>query len=298
VGAYQVAVDATGNLFIAGYSQVRKVSTSGIITTVAGNGTGGFSGDGGPATNARLYAFNVAVDGSGNFFITDDFRIRKVSTSGIITTVAGNGTGGFSGDGGTAMNARLDLPQGIAVDSAGNLFIADNQNHRVRKVSTSGIITTLPGTVGLAGPTGIAVDDAGNLFIVDNYRVKKVSPNGTITTVAGNGTDGFSGDGGPATNAPLTATSVAVDRAGNLFIADFYNYRVSRNAALKSRVLIRTTRPNRGRVSWHAKEGHSAPPAKSRKLPAGDAGALANHDSRWRAALCHGHHLRGHGVTT
>ncbi len=243
-----VAVDAAGNLYIADTvnHRVRKVSTSGTITTVAGNGTQGFSGDGGSATNASLYGpAGVAVDTAGNLYIADtsNNRVRKVSTSGTITTVAGDGTQGFSGDGGSATNASLDNPYGVAVDTAGNLYIADSYNHRVRKVSTSGTITTVAGdgsgdfggdggpatNASLSSPYGVAVDTAGNLYIADsgNDRVRKVSTSGTITTVAGNGTQGFSGDGGPATNASLhTPAGVAVDTAGNLYIADSYNHRV------------------------------------------------------------------------
>jgi sugar lactone lactonase YvrE len=245
---YGVAVDAAGNLYIVDINnhRVRKVSVSGTITTVAGNGTPGFSGDGGPATNARLaYPTGVAVDAAGNLYIADrlNSRVRKVSTSGTITTVAGDGSAGFSGDGGPATNAQLAGPYGVAVDAAGNLYIADFQNSRVRKVSTSGTITTVAGdgsfgfsgdggpatNAQLAGPNGVAVDAAGNLYIADinNHRVRKVSTSGTITTVAGNGTPGFSGDGGPATNARLRPpTGVAVDAAGNLYIADIFNQRV------------------------------------------------------------------------
>ena len=147
---YGVAVDASGNLFIAdiGNQRIREVSTNGIITTVAGNGAYGYSGDGGAATNASLgYPDGVAVDASGNLFIADNLNssIRKVSTNGVITTVAGNGTYGYSGDGGAATNANLHFPSGVAVDASGNLFIADSFNHRIRRVSTNGIITTVAG---------------------------------------------------------------------------------------------------------------------------------------------------------
>jgi sugar lactone lactonase YvrE len=244
-----VAVDASGNLFIADSwnSRIRKVGTNGIITTVAGKGgTGGFSGDGGPATNAELdVPTGVAVDASGNLFIADcwNSRIRKVGTNGIITTVAGNGTYGFSGDGGPATKAGLNYSQGVAVDASGNLFIADNNNHRIREVGTNGIITTVAGKGGTGGfsgdggpatgaelqyPTGVAVDASGNLFIADcfNCRIREVGTNGIITTVAGNGNYGFSGDGGPPTKAQLYPSDVAVDASGNLFIADCWNSRI------------------------------------------------------------------------
>ena len=248
-GPFGVALDGLGNGFIADTSnqRIRRVdAATGIITTVAGDGFGGSSGDGGPATSARLFhPTGVALDGTGNLFIADlgNHRIRKVDTSGIITTVAGDGFGGFSGDGGPATIASLNLPHGVALDGAGNLFIADQFNHRIRKVDTSGIITTVagngsatfPGDGGpatsarLFHPTGVALDGAGNLFIADssNHRVRKVDTSGIITTVAGNGSFGFSGDGGPATSARLGSPSgVALDSSGNLFIVDLFNDRI------------------------------------------------------------------------
>jgi sugar lactone lactonase YvrE len=247
-GPSGVAVDSSGNIYIADtYNErIRKVSTSGIITTVAGNGAATFSGDGGAATSAELHGpSGVAVDSSGNIYIADTYneRIRKVSTSGIITTVAGNGTGGYSGDGGAATSAELYYPSGVAVDSSGNIYIADRNNDRIREVSTSGIITTVAGngtwgysgdsgaatSAELYGPSGVAVDSSGNIFFVEdgNNRVRKVSASGIITTVAGNGTGGYSGDGGVATSAELyTPYGVAVDSSGNIYIADLNNNRI------------------------------------------------------------------------
>jgi sugar lactone lactonase YvrE len=242
--SYGVAVDSAGNLFIADtYNErIRKVSSSGIITTVAGDGSWGYSGDGGQATSAQLdNPYGVAVDSAGNLFIADTYnhRVRKVSTSGIITTVAGAGSSGYSGDSGQATSAQLYYPSSVTLDSAGNLFIADSNNHRIRKVSSSGIITTVAGT-GVAGysgdggsaisaqlnyPYGVVMDFTGNLFISDgdNHRIRKVS-SGIITTVAGNGSSGYSGDSGPATSAQLYyPNGLAVDSAGNLFIADESN---------------------------------------------------------------------------
>ncbi len=174
-------------------------------------------GDGGLATAAQLRdPSGVAVDSAGNLYIADSVnnRIRKVSTSGLITTVAGTGIGGFSGDGGPATAAQLSAPRGVAVDSAGNLYIADSENFRIRKVRSSGIITTVAGngTSGYSGdggaataaqlnqPSGVVRDSAGNLFIVDsgNHSIRKMSPDGTITTMAGSGFGGYSGDGGAA----------------------------------------------------------------------------------------------------
>ncbi len=234
-----VAVDSAGNLYIADSinNRVRKVS-NGVITTVAGNGTFGLSGDKGPATSAELDdPYGVAVDAAGNFYVTDN-GIRKVS-NGVITTVAGNGACGFSGDNGAATSAQLCEIHCVAVDSAGNLYIADTFNNRIRKVS-NGVIATVAGggsSLGDNGPASsaelyfprrAAVDAAGNVYIADtfNERIRKIS-NGVMTTVAGSGTYGFSGDNGPATSAELyLPEGVAVDSAGNLYIADTLNQRV------------------------------------------------------------------------
>ena len=237
-----VAVDGSGNLFIADQvnSRIRKVSSSGIISTVAGNGSFSYSGDGGPATAAGLnQPDGVAVDGSGNLYIVDlgNYVIRKVSPSGIISTVAGNGSMDSSGDGGAATAASFMEPVSVAIDGSGNLFIADKLNSRIRKVSSSGIISTVAGNgsfsysgdggpataASLYFPYSVIVDGGGNLFIADedNSRIRKVSPSGIISTVAGNGSSGYSGDGGPATAASLNVPSgVAVSSGGNLFIAD------------------------------------------------------------------------------
>jgi sugar lactone lactonase YvrE len=240
------AVDSAGNLFITDSDRIRKVTIDKIIHTVAGNGSSGSSGDGGPATSARLYGpYGIAVDSAGNLFIADTYnnRIRKVTTGGIISTVAGNGSSGFSGDGGPATSAQLNIPWNVAVDSAGNLFIADRDNHRIRKVTPDGIIRTAAGigTAGFSGdggpassaqldsPLGAAADSAGNLFIADTFNscIRKVTPDGIISTVAGNGSSGFSGDGGPATSANLSWPSgIAVDSAGNLLIVDTNNHRI------------------------------------------------------------------------
>jgi uncharacterized repeat protein (TIGR01451 family) len=240
---FNVAVDAGGNLYVAdeNNNRVRKVDTSGTITTFAGTGTCCYSGDGGPATSARLaYPYGVALDTAGNLYIadTDDSRIRMVNAAGKITTVAGNGVFGSSGDGGAPTSAQLADPQGVAADSSGNLYIADTGGARIRKVA-GGIITTLAGGAindgGMAvfgffnQPSGVARDNAGNTYIADtgNDRVRKVTAAGAITTVAGTGAPGFAGDGGAATAARLYAPQgLALDAAGNLYIADTSNYRV------------------------------------------------------------------------
>jgi len=247
---YDLAVDAAGNVFVLdiGNQRVRRVDRQGVITTVAGDGRVSFGGDGGPATRASLYEpKGVAVDEAGNLYIADTFhhRIRKVDRAGIITTVAGNGVSGFSGDGGPATQASLNFPYDIAPDSSGNLYIADNGNYRIRKVSAKGIISTVAGNgqggfSGDFGPAteaalysagGVAADGSGNLYIADlgNYRIRKVSANGIISTVAGNGVAGFSGDGSAATQASLRGPiHVALDAAGNLYIADAGNHRIRR----------------------------------------------------------------------
>ncbi|MFL6450656.1 MAG: Ig-like domain repeat protein [Bryobacteraceae bacterium] len=229
---YFTANSATAN------GAVYKLS-GGIAVLIAGTpGIAGFSGDGGPATSASLSGPNgIAVDGSGNVYIADSGRIRKVSAdTGLITTVAGNGSSGFSGDGGPATNASLGSPSGVAVDGSGNIYIADTPNGRIRKVSAdTGVITTV--ACSLNFPIGVAVDGSGDLYIADTYnaRIRKVSATtGVITTVAGNGGSGFSGDGGPATTASLyEPSSVTVDRSGNVYIVDSNRIRkVSANTGL------------------------------------------------------------------
>ena len=242
-----LAVDSSGNLFImeAGNYRVRKVAPNGIISTVAGNGTSGFSGDGGPAISAQIsYAVGITVDSTGNLFIADRYnnRIRKVAPNGIITTVAGNGTTGFGGDGGPATSASIYTPFGVAIDATGNLLIADLGNQRIRKVTPGGTISTIAGNggTGFAGdgglataailnnPEGIAIDKTGNIIFVDNGHIRKIDTSGTITSITGGGFGGFgfSGDGGPASSASLSATDVAVDTNGNLFISDFGSNRI------------------------------------------------------------------------
>ncbi len=243
-----LAIDRAGNVFfVDGNTVLRLDAASGILTLVAGNGTAGYSGDNGPAVSAQLHnPYGIALDSAGNLYISSSYDnvIREVS-GGVITTVAGTGAAGYGGDNGPATAARLNTPCGLFVDSSGNLFVADSGNNRIREVS-GGIITTVAGN-GFAGysgdngpamnaelnaPRAMALDSSGNLYIVDtgNNRIRIVSGN-VIGTAAGNGTPGFSGDNGPAVSAQLNVPcAVALDAAGNLYIADYYNNRVRKVA--------------------------------------------------------------------
>jgi len=301
-----IAVDNEGNIFMTAQShhRIRKMDKTGVITTIAGTGQQGFSGDGGPATQAQIrQPDDVAVDGQGNIFIADTmngrirkinrngiittiaggepgicwaysfegsalslciaprgvevdtsgnvyvlegFRVRKIDTNGFMTVVAGTGQSGFSGDGGPATQAQLGNVTSVAFDGAGNMYMADRSNNRIRKVDISGVITTVAGTgqadysgdggpatlAKLYNPGGVTVDDAGNIYIADsyNYRIRKVDTSGIISTIAGNGQEGFSGDGGPATQARMGGYSfldnLAVDDAGYVYISDSNNVRL------------------------------------------------------------------------
>jgi len=243
-----VSFDVLGNKYIADYinNRIRKVNTAGVITTVVGNGTAGYSGDNIQATAAELTKpYGTVFDAAGNMYISDMYnhRIRKVNTSGIITTIAGNGIIGSIGDGGQATAAEIYCPEGMAFDAFGNLYIADQFNHRVRKINTAGIITTIAGN-GIGGfsgdniqataaelyyPSDVTFDATGNLYICDywNNRIRMINSSGIITTIAGNGTHAFSGDGGPSTAASLSwPTGIAFNCVGNLYIADQINNRI------------------------------------------------------------------------
>jgi len=248
-----LAIDSSGAVIFAdqGNHRIRKIAMSGVISSIAGSGSyypaaGGFGGDGAFATNANLFQpKGVSVSSSGNLFIADSMnnRIRMIGTDGIITTFAGTGTMGAAGDAGPASDAQLGRPSHVAFDAWGNVFIADTANHRIRKVDTNGIVSTVAGIgissylgdggpatdAGLSSPSAVAVDAFGNLLIADsgNSLVRIVLTNGIISTLAGRSA-GFSGDGGIATNAKLAnAASIAVDSdSDTLYIADTWNHRV------------------------------------------------------------------------
>jgi uncharacterized protein (TIGR03437 family) len=254
-----VAVDNAGNLYIAetGYfvslenpysyalaakvgGYIRKVTPDGNIHTLAGLLRTGCCGDGGPVSQAYFTGpSGLARDSQGNVHVADPLqqRVRRIATDLKVTTIAGTGLAGFAGDNGPAAAAILDTPQGVAVDAAGNVYIADSGNNRIRMVNRSGNIRTIAGngmpafsgdggpaaSASLSGPNFVSVDGSGNLFIADtgNHRIRKITSDGTIHTIAGNGTVGFTGDGGPATGAELsTPRSLALDANGNLYIAD------------------------------------------------------------------------------
>jgi trimeric autotransporter adhesin len=243
-----LAIDKQGNLYIADtYNRrIRKIDTNGIITTYAGNGTLGSDGDGGSATQARLYnPTDIAFDSTGALYITQSFvqsKIRKVSPNGIITTIAGVGNEDFSGDGGPATLATLSSPSDVAIDSTGNLYVADSGNKRARRIHSSGIISTIAGGgngdggsalqayigrfSGMANPSNVNVDEIGNLYVTDRARsqIRKITPNGIISTFAGTGAEGYAGDNGHATRAKLYyPRGVAFDKDKNVYIVDQYN---------------------------------------------------------------------------
>ncbi|SFD38451.1 NHL repeat-containing protein [Paracidovorax konjaci] len=242
-----IAVDAAGNLYVADLNnhRIRRVDAGGTITTVAGTGAAGFSGDGGAATAAQLNSpFGVATDGAGRIYIADsaNYRVRRVDTGGTITTIAGTGAPGYGGDNGPALAAQFQFVFGIVLDGAGNFFLADGNNHRIRRVDAGGTMATVAGTgaSGFGGdggsaaaaqlnfPSGVVADGTGVLYIADagNNRIRRVDAAGTVSTVAGTGTSGYGGDGGPATAAQLQFPfALALRNRGLLYLADSANFR-------------------------------------------------------------------------
>jgi sugar lactone lactonase YvrE len=258
-----IALDNQGNLYIADRDNhcIRKVDTQGIITTIAGDSHEGYSGDGGLAVVAQLNdPVSIMVDNTSNLYIADmdNHRIRKVDTQGIITTIAGNGEEGYSGDGDAATQAQLNLPHDMALDAKGVLYIADTHNHCIRQVDTTGIITTFAGNheEGFSGdyntaitarfndPESLVLDKQGHLYVtdMDNHRVRQITPQGIITTIAGNGEEGYSGDGEMATMAKLNnPEGLALDVQGHLYIADTHNHSIRKLIPIKPQIRIEKT---------------------------------------------------------
>ena len=235
-----VAVDSAGTVYIADSynNSIRKITPAGVVTTLAGSGTYGFAD--GTGTAARFdHPFGVAVDSSGTVYITDSYNnsIRKITPAGVVTTLAGSGAYGFTD--GTGSAAQFNSPSGVAVDSSGTVYVADQFNHRIRKITPAGVVTTLAGsgTAGFADgtgsaaqfnyPTGVAVDSAGTVYVADvnNQRIRKITPAGVVTTLAGSGVGGFAdGTGGAAQfNLPQ---GVAVDSSGAVYVGDTNNNRI------------------------------------------------------------------------
>ncbi|HSS35478.1 MAG TPA: hypothetical protein VLR93_04335 [Patescibacteria group bacterium] len=281
-GPIGLVVDAAGNLYVSEcdwtFADIRRIDPTGMMTTVAGIQEPGYSGDGGPATNAGLYCpIMVTLGPDGALYFADHVnnRIRRVDTSGIITTFAGSGPAGldmgsFSGDGGPATEATLQEPYGVAFDRAGNLYISDRDNLRIRKVDLNGIISTVAGNgkasysgdgvlgtqTSIEWPLGIVVDADGNVIFVDanNKRVRKIDGHGLITTIAGTGTNAATGDGGPATEAGLAdPENVVVDGSGNIYVTDTVGSRIRRI----DRLGIITTVAGSGKIGV-VKDGMSA----------------------------------------
>jgi sugar lactone lactonase YvrE len=269
-----LAAGSAGSILVSdtGHHRILKITQDGVVSTIAGAGTPGYSGDGGPATAAQLqYPMDIAFNRpSGDIYFSDAYNncVRKIDASGKISTVAGvayqaSGRGQFSGDGGPAVSAKLSFPRGLALDSAGNLYISDQTNSRIRKVNTSGIITTVAGngTVGESGdggpatqaqlgvPAGLAIDQGGNLYIADTnlQTIRRVSSDGVIVTVAGMHAHSFNGDG-PALNVKLNfPVGLAVDNSGYVYIGDNLNNRIRR--------LIPGRTPADGMISTVAGDG-------------------------------------------
>jgi gliding motility-associated-like protein len=241
-----LGIDPNGNLYFTDQEgiYIRMVTAGGVISTVAGNPAQHFSGgDGGPFTAATFNSIRgIVSDQAGNLYISDNNSVRRVNTAGIISTIAGSGTSGYSGDGGPAVAALLNEPYGVAVDNAGNIYIPDANNNVVRKVDAAGVITTIAGVEQSAGfngdggpaidaklafPWALTVDNNGNVYVADqgNWEIRKIDKTGTITDYGGDHLLGYSGDGGPATAARISyPTALACDNSGNLYLTDVFNY--------------------------------------------------------------------------
>lgn len=240
-----LAVDAAGNVYVADFEnhRIRKVTPTGTVTTLAGDGTAGFA-DGNGTAAKFLGPRDIDVDASGNLYIADAFnnRIRKITPTGTVSTIAGDGTRG-SADG-NGVSAQFDGPSGIAVDAAGNMYVADNINHRIRKITPTGTVSTLAGDTSTVGsslgftdgvgtaarfndPAGIALDAGGNIYVADedNNRIRKITPDGTVSTVAGATLQGFT-NGNSTTARFHSPSGIAVDAAGTIYVGERQNHSI------------------------------------------------------------------------
>ena len=227
-----VAVDSIGNVYVAEYYKIRKITPVGVVTTLAGSGVSG--SDDGTGTAASFNSLNgVAVDSTGNIYVADsrDNKIRKITPEGVVTTLAGSGVSGS--DDGTGAAASFNYPEGVAVDSSGNVYVGDSRNHKIRKITPVGVVTTLAGSgrqgsrdgtaASFKNPSGVAVDTSGNIYVADgNRKIRKITPEGVVTTLAGSGVSG-SEDGPGSAASFYYPEGVAVDSIGNVYVADNYN---------------------------------------------------------------------------
>lgn len=227
---WNITFDASNNMYCCLEHQIIKITPSGTTLTIAGTGTAGYSGDGGPAINAKINgAQGLAIDAMGNIYFADkrNHRIRKIDLVGNISTIAGNGGGAYSGDGGQAAMAQIKDPKGLIIDGLGNIYFIDGGNSRVRKINTTGIITTIAGPGVGTTLKGITIDASGNLFFSSSNKINKIINPGLTNTIAGQSSHGFSGDGGPAINCSLNfPQDLEFDSQGNLYIADMFNNRI------------------------------------------------------------------------
>ena len=254
---FGVAVDGSGNVYVADRNnhRIRKIDSSGVVSTIAGTGTAGFAD--GPGTSAQFnFPCGVAVDGLGNVYVGDcsNHRIRKVESSGVVSTLAGTGTAGFAD--GPGASAQFDVPYGVVVDGSGNVYVGDSNNHRIRKIDSSGVVSTLAGdgTSGFADgpgtsaqfntPRGLAVDGLGNVYVADlvNHRIRKIDSSGVVSTLAGEGTPGFADGSGTSAQFYLP-NGVAVDGSGNVYVADAANNRIRKIAFTVATTTTTTTVP-------------------------------------------------------
>jgi sugar lactone lactonase YvrE len=270
-----VAVDPAGDVLVADLSnRIRKITPDGVITTVAGSGIAGFAGDGGPATNAQLnHPTGVTIDAAGGILIADqhNYRVRRVDPSGTITTVAGTGYSGYGlGDGGLAVDVGLNLPTTLALDAKGGILVAEMGERRIRRIDPDGTISTIAGDSGtgydgdnkpatqasLTKPTGVAVTPTGDVLIADqgDQRVRRVDPSGIIHTVAGNGLNATTGDGGPASAATLSyPTSLLVDRSRRVLVTEGSRVRsIERDGTINTVAGGGTSAPANGLVATSA----------------------------------------------